>query len=258
MVVVLAACESTSEEELYVERPVEELYNEAMDSLTTRSYEKAAKLFDEVERQHPYSVWATKAQLMAGFALYQVNNYNRAVIALGRFIQLHPGNPDAPYAYYLKALCYYERISNVERDQKMTEQALRSLRDVIRRFPDSKYARDARLKLDLTLDHLAGKEMEIGRYYLNRNEYIAAVNRFRTVATRYQTTTQVPEALHRLTEAYLALGLEKESQTAAAVLGYNFPGSSWYADSYALLASKDLKPEENKESWISRAWSTVF
>ena len=233
--VLLAAC-SDKEEKPYVERPAETIYNEAMDSLLARDYFQAAPLFEEVERQHPYSSWATKAQLMAAYSYYQQNKYDDAVIALERFIDLHPASPDVAYAYYLKALSYYEQIVDVGRDQRTTRQALDAFDEVVRRFPDSKYARDARLKIDLANDHLAGKEMEIGRYYLTRGHYLAAINRFRKVVDEYQTTTHVPEALHRLTEAYYTLGLTEEAKKAAAVLGHNFPGSEWYQDSYANLA----------------------
>ena len=172
---------------------------------------------------------------MSAYAFYEANDYDEAIAAAQRFIELHPGNADVPYAYYLVGISYYEQISDVGRDQKMTEQALAAFDELVRRFPDSKYARDAELKADLTRDHLAGKEMSIGRYYLRRGQYVAAINRFRNVVERYQTTTHVPEALHRLTEAYLALGLDEEAQKNAAVLGYNFPSSEWYQDSYALL-----------------------
>ncbi len=255
--VALAACGSDGEEE-YVERPVEELYNEGLDSLHTDENDQAALLFDEVERQHPYSTWATRAQLMAAYAHYQEGRYDDTLNAVDRFLQLHPGNPNAPYAYYLRGLCYYEQIADVTRDQKNTELALAALDEVVRRYPGSAYARDAQLKIDLTQDHLAGKEMEIGRYYLSRGESQAAINRFRRVIERYQTTTHVPEALHRLTEAYLALGIVGEAQTAAAVLGHNYPGSDWYADSYLLLTGVDVSPEEDKDSWISRTFGAIF
>ena len=248
---LLVACESSDNLE-YVEEPVEDLYNEAMDLLSAGKHVEAAKRFDEVERQHPYSVWATKAQLMAAFAFYQKNKYDEAIIALDRFISLHPGNRDVAYAYYLKGLSYYEQISDVGRDQKMTELALRALQDIVTRFPDSRYARDAQLKIDLTRDHLAGKEMEIGRYYQSRGHYLAAINRFRTVVESFQPTSHVPEALHRLTESYVALGVTEEAQAAAAVLGYNFPGSEWYMDSFALLEGVDLRPEAKEGSWLSR------
>lgn len=244
---LLAAC--AEENEKYIERPVEELYNDALDQMNEREYPLAAKSFDEVERQHPYSVWATKAQLMAAYSHYLQNDYDDTIIALDRFIQLHPGNNDIAYAYYLKALSYYEQISDVGRDQKMTELALKALGDITKRFPNSKYARDSRLKIELTLDHLAGKEMEIGRYYLRRAQYLAAINRFRTVVDKFQTTTHVPEALHRLAEAYLAVGLIGQARRSASVLGHNFPGSEWYIDSYEIVEGKKIRPEEEKSPW---------
>jgi len=253
----LAACAS-DKAPAYVERPVEELYNSAMDQLLTSQYEEAARLFDEVERQHPYSVWASKAQLMAAYAYYQDNKYDEAINALDRFIQLHPGNRDAAYAYYLRAISYYEQISDVGRDQKMTQLALEGLDEVVRRFPESRYARDATLKVDLARDHLAGKHMDIGRFYQSKGEYLAAINRFRIVVQDFQTTTHVPEALHRLVESYLALGLTEEAQATAAVLGYNFPGNTWYAESYVLLTGVDLRPEDVKGSWISRVWNSII
>ena len=253
----LAACSSDDGPE-YIERPVEELYNSAMNALLAGQYQESARLFDEVERQHPYSVWASKAQLMAAYSFYQDNAYTDAINALDRFIQLHPGNRDVAYAYYLKALCYYEQISDVQRDQKMTKLALDSLDELRRRFPQSRYARDAALKADLARDHLAGKNMTIGRFYQQQGEYLAAINRFRDVIKNYQTTTHVPEALHRLVECYLALGIVDEAQATAAVLGYNYPGSAWYIDSYALLTGIDLTPEEDQDSWIARAWKSVI
>lgn len=257
LLIALAACGSDGEEQ-YVERPVEELYNEGLDALHADDNNDAALFFDEVERQHPYSTWATRAQLMAAYAHYQEARYDDALNAIERFLSLHPGHSSAPYAYYLRALCYYEQIADVTRDQKNTELALDALGEVVRRYPDSPYARDARLKIDLTFDHLAGKDMEIGRFYLQRSEYQAAINRFRRVVERYQTTTHVPEALHRLTEAYLALGVVEEAQAAAAVLGHNYPGSEWYADSYLLLTGVDVRPQESKGSWISRAFGSIF
>ncbi|WP_119459097.1 outer membrane protein assembly factor BamD [Rhodospirillaceae bacterium SYSU D60014] len=250
---LLTACGSTDEDE-YVERPPEALYNDAYDAMLDENYDRAAQLFDEVERQHPYSSWATQAQLMAAYSYYQRNKYDDAIIALDRFIELHPGHEDVAYAYYLKALSYYEQITDVERDQRTTKLAFDAFGEVIRRFPNTDYARDATLKIDLARDHLAGKEMEIGRYYQNRGYHLAAINRYRRVLELYQTTTHVPEALHRLTECYLALGVPDEAQAAAAVLGYNFPGSEWYQDSYALLTDADLRPEEKEESWISSAF----
>ena len=242
----------------FQEAPVEQLYNNALDQLRRRNWEEAARSFDEVERQHPYSVWARRAILMSAYSYYEAAKYNQAILAADRFIQLHPGNKDAPYAYYLKAVSLYEQIVDVGRDQKKTEQATAALTELIRRFPQTEYARDARLKYDLTRDHLAGKEMSIGRYYLTRGQQIAAINRFRAVIEKYQTTSHVPEALHRLVEAYLSLGIVKEAQTAAAVLGYNYPGNEWYQDSYALLTDNKLQPAEASESWISKAWGSVF
>jgi outer membrane protein assembly factor BamD len=253
----LAACGNDDPKDTYVEAPVEKLYNDATDAMLNGSFDQASKKFDEVERQHPYSVWATKAQLMSAYALYQRNKYDESLVALDRFIQLHPGNRDAPYAYYLKALNYYEQIADVGRDQRLTDKALKALEEVVRRFPESVYARDARIKIDLTRDHLAGKEMEIGRFYERSGQEVAAINRYRTVIEKFQTTTHVPEALHRLTECYLAVGLREEAQTSAAVLGHNFPGSPWYQASYALLEGVNLTPAEDQGSWISRALASV-
>jgi outer membrane protein assembly factor BamD len=258
---ILAGCSSNDEPE-YVERPVEELYNEAVDQAEGKEFADAADTFLEVERQHPYSIWATKAQLMSAFSYYSDGQYDDAILSADRFIQLHPGNRDISYAYYLKALSYYEQITDVGRDQRTTKLALQSLDDVVRRFPDSRYAKDAVLKIDLTRDHLAGKEMEIGRYYHERDNYLAAINRYRTVIENYQTTTHVPEALHRLSEAYSALGIEPEAQSNAAVLGHNFPGSEWYIDSYELVEGEIVRdldgdgvpdPVEG-DGFFSRIW----
>src|SRR6202140_1984882 len=194
LMIALASC-SDSKNEAYIEKPVDDLYNKAMDALVDENYTAAAKTFDQVESQHPYSVWATKSQLMQVYSLYQDGKYDDAVIAADRFIQLHPGHKDVAYAYYLKAICYYMQIVDVGRDQKLTELALKALDDIVRRFPDSKYARDAKLKLDFTRDHLAGKEREIGRYYLNKGEYLAGRDRVKREVGDYQTTTAVPEAL---------------------------------------------------------------
>jgi len=236
----LAGC--GSDPEPYVERPVEELYNDAVDYLQTGNYEAAAREFGEVERQHPYSQWATRAQIMAAYAYYEDTAYDESIFAADRFIQLHPGHKDVAYAYYLIGQSYYERISDVKRDQRMTELAQDAFREVLRLFPDSEYGRDAKLKLELTEDHLAGKEMDIGRWYQQREEYVGAINRFRAVIIGYQTTSHVPEALMRLVESYMTLGVVGEAQNAAAVLGYNFPGSPWYEDAYALLGEHNLLP----------------
>ncbi len=237
----LIACSSPEPE--IPETPVEILYNNARYELELGNERKAATLFDEVERQHPYSKWATQAQLMSAYAYYLVDAYDDAIPALERFIELHPGNRSAPYAYYLRALCYYEQIEDVTRDQGNTEFARRALSDVLARFPNTPYARDAGLKLDLVFDHLAGKEMEVGRYYLQRSQYLAAINRFKTVIDKYQTTSLVPEALERLTEAYVALGVFEEAQRTAAVLGYNYSGTEWYLDAYNLLVSNGITLE---------------
>src|SRR5437762_8082846 len=254
LIAALTAC-GGAKKEAYVEKPVDDLYNKAMDELVEERYATAAKTFEEVESQHPYSVWATKSQLMSAYALYEAGNYGEAIVNADRFIQLHPGHRDIAYAYYLKAISYYVQITDVGRDQKMTEQALKALDDVVRRFPDSKYARDAKLKLDFTRDHLAGKEMEIGRYYLNRAEYLAAINRFKRVIDNYQTTTHVPEALERLVECDLALGLVKEAKENASVLGYNYPGSRWYQEAYGLMTGSGA-PAEARQGWFGQLVSS--
>ncbi len=246
--VMLSSCVEDNFDQGYVERPVDEIYDNALDSLKAKDYIAAAKLFDEVERQHPYSSWATKSQLMAAYSYYLDTSYDDAIIALERFIQLHPSNKDVPYAYYLKGLSYYEQISDVSRDQAMTKSALAAFKELVTRFPQSKYARDAKVKLDLTVDHLAGKEMEIGRYYQNQKQYLAAINRFLRVVNKYQSTTHVPEALTRLAESYMALGLVGEAKKVTAVLGHNFPGSEWYVDSYEVVTGKQIRPKENP-SW---------
>lgn len=243
----LGGCAGDEEEATaYVERPVEDIYNEAMDNMEVGKYTAAARAFDEVERQHPYSKWATKAQVMSGYAYYMNGDYDDSIIALDRFIDLHPGHKDAAYAWYLKGLSYYEQISDVARDQRMTEGALVAFDNLVRRFPDSNYARDARLKVDLAQDHLAGKDMDVGRYYLRAGHHLAAIGRFRRVIEKWGTTTHVPEALHRLTEAYLALGVVEEARYTAAVLRHNFPDSEWYRDSWALLDSQDVLTAEER------------
>jgi outer membrane protein assembly factor BamD len=257
LLLAVAGCSRDKKDE-YVERDVSTLYNIAGNYLDDEQYRYAAAAFDEVERQHPYSAWARRAQLMSAYSYYMANRYEDSILAAERFLALHPGNKDAPYAYYLIAICYYEQISDVGRDQKMTELALRALEEVVRRYPDSEYARDARLKIELTQDHLAGKEMEIGRFYQRTGEYLAAANRFRTVVDKYQTTTHVPEALHRLVEAYLALGMVDEAVAAGAVLGENFPDSRWYRYTYAMLHEKKLNVAPSKRSWFGQMWDSIF
>lgn len=219
----------------YVARDVDTLYAAAKARLDKGDTRQAAALFDEVERQHPYSPWARRAQLMSAFSYYAARDYAKSVQSAQRFLSIHPGNKDAPYAFYLIAISYYEQISDVTRDQKVTQQAKQALTDVVRRYPDTRYAADARLKLDLVNDHLAGKEMTIGRYYERSGKWLAAAIRFRNVVDTYQTTSHTPEALYRLVECYLALGITEEAQKAAAVLGTNYSGSKWYNRAYQLM-----------------------
>ena len=219
----------------YIARDVGTLYNTARKRLDQRRYKEAAQLFDEVERQHPYSIWARRAQLMSAYSYYLSRDYTASIQSAQRFIAVHPGNRDAPYAYYLVALGYYEQISDVTRDQKISRQALDSLGELMRRYPNTRYAADARLKVDLVNDHLAGKEMQVGRFYETRGQWLAATLRFRTVIDNYQQTTHTPEALMRLTETYLALGVPQEANKAAAVLGANYPGTRWYERAYKLV-----------------------
>lgn len=222
----------------YIARDVSTLYNAGKDKLDHGQYKLAAALFDEVERQHPYSDWARRAQLMSSFSYYAGGEYTKSIDAARRFISTHPGNKDAPYAYYLIGMDYYEQISDITHDQKITENAMSAFGEVIRRYPDSVYAADARLKIDLINDHLAGKEMEIGRLYEKRGRWIAATIRFQNVVDTYQTTTHTPEALYRLVESYLSLGLPEEAKKSAAVLGANYPGSEWYSRAYKLMEKK--------------------
>ncbi|MCC6716738.1 MAG: outer membrane protein assembly factor BamD [Acetobacteraceae bacterium] len=242
----------------------EVLYNRGVDALNSKRYNTAATQFDQVEQNYPYSAWAVNAQLMQGYAEYLQSKYVSAIATLDRFIQLHPAHRDISYAYYLRALSYYEQIADVERDQNATREAMGALQEVVNRFPDSAYGRDARLKIDLARDHLAGKEMEIGRYYLRQKLYTAAINRFQRVVDEYQTTNHTAEALHRLTEIYLLLGLTDQAKKTAAVLGYNYPGSEWYSDSYAqLVAAGDVAddgttPRPERPGLLRRMWRSVF
>ena len=246
----LAGCGSDGEDEVdYVEEPVELLYNRAVGLLEEEQYEDAARAFDEVERQHPYSIWATKAQIMAAYSHYEDNQYDDAIVAIDRFIQLHPGNRDIAYAYYLKGLSYYEQITDVQRDQEVTRQATAGLREVANRFPNTKYARDARFKLDLARDHLAGKEMSVGRFYLKQKHHLSALNRFKRVIADYQQTTHVPEALYRVVEINVMLGLTEEARKVAAVLGHNYPGSDWYVDAYELVTGERITDPRVETSW---------
>lgn len=236
------------EELAYLERPAENIYNEGFEKLQDRNWGDAVLLFDEVERQHPYSEWARRAMLMSAFANYESSNFEEAVSGAERFIGLHPGNKSAPYAYYLIAISYYDQIFDVGRDQGTTVLAENALQQVVRRYPDSDYARDARLKLELTHDHLAGKEMDVGRWYLKQSQHLAAIGRFKSVVDSYDTTSHTEEALHRLVESYVSLGIINEATQVGSVLGYNYPDSEWYEDSYTLLAKYgvDLEGEVAK------------
>lgn len=231
----------------YEERPVDALYTQGARRLDQGRWAEAVDYFNEVERQHPYSEWSRRAILMGAYAHYSGNRYEDAIAAADRFIQLYPGSPSAAYAHYLKAICYFEQIVDVGRDQAATQNALVALREVARRYPTSDYARDARVKIDMVNDQLAGKEMAVGRWYLRQNQPLAAIGRFKTVVDRYQTTSHAPEALYRLVEAYLTLGLNDEAVRNGAVLGYNFPGDRWYLDAYRLLDSRGLETRLQSE-----------
>ena len=237
VVIPAAGCarNKTSADTAYIARDVNTLYALAKERLDKQRYPEAAAIFDEVERQHPYSVWARRAQMMSAFSYYMAQKYPEAISSAQRFLTIHPGNKDAPYAHYLIAMSHYQQIEDVTRDQKITQQASDAFNELIRRYPQSRYASDARLKLDLINDHLAGKEMEIGRFYQRAGHWLAAATRFREVVDKYQTTSHTPEALERLVETYLNLGMPEEAQKAAAVLGANYPGSKWYKRSYELI-----------------------
>ncbi|WP_270937376.1 outer membrane protein assembly factor BamD [Falsiroseomonas oryzae] len=249
--------EASLQQRTRADMSAEGLYAAGLEALQREQYGAAVQLFDTVEREHPYSAFATNAKLMSAYSEYMRNRYTEALGALDRFIQLHPSHRDIAYAYYLRALSLYEQIHDTERDQRTTEQAMVALQEVANRFPNTPYARDARLKMDLARDHLAGREMVVGRFYQNRRLFGAAIGRFRRVVDEYQTTNHVPEALHRLTEIYLALGLTEEARRTASVLGHNYPGSAWYQDSYALLVDGAQPAPQDRPSWISRAVSTV-
>ena len=242
----------------YEERPVEALYNTGYQRMNSRRWGDAIDYFQEVERQHPYSEWSRRAILMQIYAYYQNNNYAEAIAASDRFIQLFPGNPSAPYAFYMKALCNFEQITDVGRDQGYAQQALTGLRDVSRRYPGSSYATDAAVKIDMVNDQLAGKEMAIGRYYQRAGQPLAAINRYKSVIDNqdFQRTSHTPEALYRLVEVNLVLGLKEEANRNGSVLGFNYPGSPWYAEAYALLSEEgqqpDVAPTGQRESWLRR------
>lgn len=261
----LGACSSLDVFNLFGEKsdilpdePAEKLYNEGVYLLNEKqNYADAAKKFEEVDRQHPYSEWARKALLMSAYANFEAGNYEESISAAKRYITLHPGSPDAAYAEFLIASSYYNEIPDVTRDQTRTQKALASLEEVVRKYPTSEYAENAKQKIQVARDQMAGKEMEVGRYYLERKDYTGAINRFKVVVTRYQTTRHVEEALMRLTECYMALGIVSEAQTAAAVLGHNFPDSQWYKHAYTLVKSGGVEPSENANSWISKAFKSI-
>jgi outer membrane protein assembly factor BamD len=247
-----------AKDDTFKDEPADKLYNEGLYLLNQKSDPKAAsKKFEEVDREHPYSDWARKSLLMSAYAFYNSGDYDSCIGAATRYVTLHPGSPDSAYAQYLIAASHYDQIPDISRDQGRTEKAIAALEEVVRKYPTSEYSVSAKAKLEGARDQLAGKEMTIGRYYMGKHDYAAAINRFKTVVTQYQTTRHVEEALERLTEAYMAIGIVGEAQTAAAVLGHNFPDSRWYKDAYNLVKSGGLEPSENQGSWISRAFKKV-
>lgn len=261
LAVALGGCSSFSffkKDEVLPDQPADRLYNEGLYLLNEKKDAKnAAKKFDEVDRMQPYSEWARKSLVMSAYAYYQAGDYDDAISAAQRYVTLHPGSPDAAYAQYLIASSNFDQIPDITRDQTRTEKAITALEEVARKYPNTEYANAAKQKMEMGRDQLAGKEMMIGRYYLERKDFPGAINRFKVVVTRYQTTRHVEEALERLTESYMALGIIGEAQTAAAVLGLNFPDSPWYKDAYTLLKTGGHEPSENKGSWISKAFKRV-
>jgi len=260
--VALGACSSlnlfASKDDTPPDEPADRLYNEGLFYLNAKNRPtEAVKKFEEVDRQHPYSEWARKSLLMAAYSYYQAGQYEECVTAAKRYITLHPGSPDAAYAQYLIGSSYFDEIPDITRDQARTDKALAALDEVSRKYPTSEYATSAKQKIEVARDNLAAKEMLVGRYYLDKKDYTGAINRFKVVVTRYQTTRHVEEALERLTESYMALGIVEEARTAAAVLGHNFPDSEWYKHAYALVKNGGFEPNENKGSWISRAFRKV-
>ncbi len=258
IVALLPACSLFGKEDVIPDDPADKLYNEGLYLMNTkRDYKMAAKRFEEVDRQHPYSEWARKALLMSAYAHYEGTSYEESVTAAKRYVTLHPGSPDAAYAQYLIASSYFDQIPDVTRDQRRTENAMTALDEVVRKYPHTEYAAAAKRKLEIARDQLAGKEMETARFYQKKRDYIAAINRFKVVITQYQTTRHVEEALARLTEMYMALGIVNEAQTAAAVLGHNFPDSQWYKEAYRLVKGSGVEPVEDQGSWISKAFKKV-
>lgn len=260
--VFLTGCMSDADVDLatYVEQtdPADVLYNQGLANLESGRLKEAAAKFDAVDRQHPYSEFARKSMVMSAFAQYRQGNYDEAINSAKRYVSLYPSTPDAAYAQYIVGLSYFRQIRDVTQDQKESRRAIEAMEEVVTRWPDSEYVEDAKEKIRFARDQLAGKEMQVGRYYLERREYLAAIKRFRYVVEQYPNTRHVEEALARLTESYYAMGLTSEAQTAAAVLGHNYPDSRWYADSYKLLQSGGFEPRENKGSWISKAGSLLL
>jgi outer membrane protein assembly factor BamD len=258
LAIPLSGCALFNKEDSIPDEPAEKLYNEGVFLANKRTdFKAAAKKFAEVERQHPYSEWARKALIMSAYAHYESREYDESISSARRYVTLHPGSPDAAYAQFLIGSSYYDQIADISRDQGRTEKAIAALDEVSRKYPHTEYAASARRKIAIARDQLAGKEMSIGRYYMERKDFTGAINRYKIVVTQYQTTRHVEEALARLTEAYMALGIVNEAQTAAAVLGHNFPDSRWYQDAYRLVKSGGLEPAENKGSWISQAFKKL-
>jgi outer membrane protein assembly factor BamD len=259
---LLSACMSSEKDidlSKYVDQtqPGDVLYNQALANLNAGRLDEASKKFDAIDQQHPYSEWARKAMVMGAFTNYRKGNYDDAIASSKRYLNLYPSTEDAPYAEYIIGLSYYRQIRDVTQDQKEARQCIQAMQDLVTRWPNSEYVDDAKAKIRFATDQLAGKEMQVGRYYLERRDYIAAIKRFRNVVENYSNTRHIEEALARLTEAYYAMGLTDEAQTAAAVLGHNYPDSPWYKDSYKLLESKGLQPRENAGSWISKAGKLI-
>jgi outer membrane protein assembly factor BamD len=255
MAIALGACSLFDKDVVVPDEPADKLYNEGLFLLNNKKdYKGAAKKFEEVDRQHPYSEWARKSLIMSAFAYYEAGAYDDCINSARRYVTLHPGSPDAAYAQFLIGASHFDQMPEISRDQERTEKAVQSLEEVARKYPNTEYAVSAKRKIEIARDQLAGKEMDIGRQLLNTRNYTGAINRFKVVVTRYQRTRHVEEALLRLTEAYMALGIVEEAQTSAAVLGHNFPDSRWYKDAYALMQSRGLQPNENKGSWISQAF----
>ena len=259
---LLAACQSDPDidiTKLGIETdPPETLYNQGLANIKAGNIVEASRKFDAIDAQHPFSEWSQKALVMSTFTKYRLARYTDAVTAGNRYLNLYPRSDDSAYVQYLVGLSYWKQIVNVTQDQKTSLQTIDAMQKVIDNYPDSEYVDDAQAKIRFARDQLAGKEMQVGRYYLERKEYLAAISRFRAVVEKYPNTNQIEEALARLVEAYFALGVVQEAQTAAAVLGHNYPDSQWYADSYKLLKSGGLEPRENSGSWIARAGKKIL